>query len=368
MKILAVSHSAILALNQRVFRELENRGHQLSVVVPRVWQGEYDRGPLRPERLRGFNGGLLPLPVVLSGSIPLHLYTGRLREVLSNVSPDLLYIEEEPYSVAAFQWATAASQLCIPVVFFSLQNIAKRYPVPFRLMERRVWRSSRSAIALSDSVEETLRTRGFSGSINIVPLSVDLATFFPQPRDKSLSLRLQLRGNVVGYFGRLVPEKGISVLLEAFREIRRHGLTTLLIVGGGPLENLCRKEDGVVVLTGVAHEDIATYLSLVDLIVLPSVTTRHWKEQFGRVLIEAWACGLPVVGSDSGEIPRLVRQTGGGVVVPEGNVPRLAAEVERMLGAPDLRRSMGMAARLAVEANYSVSAVGRQLENALTAA
>ena len=71
----------------------------------------------------------------------------------------------------------------------------------------------------------------------------------------------------------------------------------------------------------VPHEDVPSYLAHLDLVVLPSETQPNWKEQFGRILIEAMACGTPVLGSDLAEIPSVIRTTGGGRVFAEVTWP-----------------------------------------------
>src|SRR5207245_4143431 len=75
--------------------------------------------------------------------------------------------------------------------------------------------------------------------------------------------------------------------------------------------------DRVRVTTGVRHAQVPRYLNAMDVLCAPSQTTSHWREQFGRMLVEAFACGVPVVGSDSGEIPYVIN--GSGLVVGEAD-------------------------------------------------
>ncbi len=87
-------------------------------------------------------------------------------------------------------------------------------------------------------------------------------------------------------------------------------------------------------------------LAQVDVLVLPSRTTRVWKEQLGRVLLEAMACKVPVVGSDSGAIPA-------GLIFPEGDVAALAGCLQRLRDSPELRRELGERGYARVLAHYS---------------
>jgi glycosyltransferase involved in cell wall biosynthesis len=102
-----------------------------------------------------------------------------------------------------------------------------------------------------------------------------------------------------------------------------------------------------------------------DVLVLPSRTTPTWAEQFGRVLVEALWCGVPVVGSDSGEIPWVIETTGGGLVFPEGDVATLAETLAQLRREPELREQLARTGRASVEALFGVQAVGQRLESVM---
>ena len=97
-----------------------------------------------------------------------------------------------------------------------------------------------------------------------------------------------------------------------------------VFVGGGPMADdltaFANAHPGRVrVLTGVGHDDVPEHLNAMDLMCAPSQTTTRWREQFGRMLIEAMACGVPIVASRSGEIPHVVGDAG--LIVDEADVP-----------------------------------------------
>ena len=92
------------------------------------------------------------------------------------------------------------------------------------------------------------------------------------------------------------------------------------------------------VLTDVAHDDVPDHLNAMDLMCAPSQTTARWREQFGRMLIEAMACGVPVVASRSGEIPHVVGDAG--LVVDEADVASWTSAIDRLLGDPAVRRDL----------------------------
>ena len=106
------------------------------------------------------------------------------------------------------------------------------------------------------------------------------------------------------------------------------------------------------------------YRSL-DLLVLPSRTRPNWKEQFGRVLIEAMACGVPVLGSDSGEIPHVIGDAG--IVFPEGDVEMLRCQVQRLMVDRAARNSLAAAGRQRVLDRFTMAEIARQTVRRLRA-
>ena len=366
MKILVVSHACVVDVNQRVYRELELMGHEVVLVVPDRWRHQYSAGDIHPRSLTGLRGPLVPLAVWNPGSVPLHCYLSRTGPILGRFAPDVLYVEEEPYSIAALQWVRGGSRLRLRTMFFTAQNIPKRHPLPFRLLERYVWAHSSAGVCATASVVQALGMRGYRGKVSIVPYPVDVSRFRPGLRDAALGNGLGLRSKTVAYLGRLVEQKGVRVLLEAYGKLPGREATTLLCIGGGPLGAECRAQPGVVVVEGVTHAKVPEYLALADLLVLPSLTTSRWQEQFGRAAIEAMACGLPVIGSDSGEIPNVVNGAAGGVIVPEGDVKALAEAMASLIGDANARQRLGDMGREHVRRNYSTPIVAGRLAAALS--
>jgi glycosyltransferase involved in cell wall biosynthesis len=366
MNILVVSHPCVVDTNQHIYRELARLGERVTLVTPNRWRHEYQPSCFEPRLLPGLGGRLVALPVVRPGSITLHAYRARLTAALRDHAPDIEYIEEEPYSIPAFQWSLAAANCGVPAVFYTAQNIAKRYPLPFRMLERSVWRRTSGAVCVSHGAAEALRARGYAGGTHIVPLSVDETVFRPRPRDPALAKQLGLRDRVIGFLGLLSPAKGVTVLLDAYRylPVSVRESTSLLFLGAGQLAPQCRAESGAVV-KALRHSEVAEYLPLLDVLALPSLTTPREKEQFGRAAIEAMACGVPVVGSDSGEIPQVLRQGGGGIIVPEDDARALAHALLDILQDEDARRRLGGQGRVGTVAAFSTRQAAVQLQEAL---
>jgi len=104
--------------------------------------------------------------------------------------------------------------------------------------------------------------------------------------------------------------------------------------------------------------DVPAELRRLDALALPSHTTRGWKEQFGRVLIEAMSCGVPVIGSSSGEIPNVIGDAG--LIYPEGDVRALAATIGRLAAQPALYADLARRGRARVLERYTQAALARQ--------
>jgi glycosyltransferase involved in cell wall biosynthesis len=167
-----------------------------------------------------------------------------------------------------------------------------------------------------------------------------------------------------------VRSKGLLDLLAAVRELAAPA--ELLLIGDGELRAQLEGQpipgSRVRVLSELRHDQMASGYAQLDVLVLPSLTTPTWKEQFGRVVIEALWCGVPVVGSDSGEIPWLIELTGGGLVFREGDRDMLAEQLTKLRDRPALRRELAATGRAAVERLFTVPAATDQLERLLVSA
>jgi glycosyltransferase involved in cell wall biosynthesis len=219
-------------------------------------------------------------------------------------------------------------------------------------MERMVYREARFAFPITHAVAEVVRAKGFYGENAVSPLPLDLDVYHPLVSADHRSVMPPAEGVVtLGYVGRLIEAKGLRTLALALGRIAPLAWR-LIVIGSGPYQ---REFDRLLEALGVRsrvmhlgfipHQETPRYLSNLDVLVLPSETQPNWKEQFGRVIPEALACGTAVVGSDSGEIPRLIRESGGGLVFPEGDVAGLAAALEQMIASPALRQELARRGR-----------------------
>ena len=171
---------------------------------------------------------------------------------------------------------------------------------------------------------------------------------------------------VIGYLGRLVPEKGIRQLMQIFDRLSTP--CRILFIGSGYLKSEIEDwshqfPDRVRVVTNATHTDIPQYLNMMDILVAPSQTAPNWREQFGRMLIEAMACGVPVIGSDSGEIPYVIGRAG--LVVEESNIDKWVEAIENLLDSPEKRKELALLGLERVK-HYSWENIARQYINFFT--
>jgi glycosyltransferase involved in cell wall biosynthesis len=375
LKVAAISHSCVIDVNQHIYAALLRRPDvDLLLVAPRSWTSSL-RGTVAFSVLEPLAEVTRPLPVVFSGSIHLHWYQG-LGDVLRAFKPDVLYADEEPYSLVTSQALAHRERLGCRFVFYTKQNLLQRYLPPFSWMQNRALAAADHAMAVSPAAREVLRHQGFEKGITELPHGVNAELLTPG-RHGELRDRLGLQPPVIGYVGRIAGEKGVWDLLEAARLLaQRIGPTfRVLMVGDGParwkLQEAAQKQlpPGVMCFVGsVAHHAIPDYLGVLDMLILPSRTRRTWKEQFGRVLVEALACGVPLVGSSSGHIPDLIRSTGGGLVFEEGNAGDLADKIQQMLGDPLAAQLMSEHGRKAALEVYAYPKVAEILHQGLLAA
>lgn len=335
MRVVLLSKALVVGAYQRKAEEIaRHEDIELIVLVPPAWRDERGVLPLERAHTRGYT--LLIEPIALNGHFHLHFYP-YLGRRLRALRPDLLHIEEEPYNLATWHAVRIARRLGIRTIFFSWQNLFRRYPPPFSWWEREVLRSADAAIAGSETAARVWRTKGYTGPLAVIPqVGVDPEAFSPA------GVRPP-RPFTIGYVGRWVPEKGIDLLLRAAAGLP--GDWRMRIIGSGPEGPALQRLAGRL---GISHRvsfeppSPSTRMPEVyrglDVLVLPSRTRRNWTEQFGRVLVEAMACGVPVIGSSAGEIPWVIGEAG--LVFPEDQADALREALRRLMEDPELYRSL----------------------------
>jgi glycosyltransferase involved in cell wall biosynthesis len=376
VKLLVVSHPSVTAVNQSFYADLEEQtGWTVTLVMPDRWKTEY--GAIEGcARWPAFKGKIKCQPVFLPGDIPRHMYRDWFVHVLRHETPDAIYMHHEPYGFATFQMYLA-NQIFggRPIGFYAAQNLLKNYPPPVRQLERWVFDRSSFAFPVTNVAQDILRTKHYTGRSEVLPLAVSADLYRPTPewsREHREQMGISSDRVIFGYMGRLVEEKGLRTLFAALERLGELDWE-LHLVGGGPLEEELRQRASILGEVGkrirfmgyIPHAEAPLWLSLFDVMVLPSETRPNWMEQFGRVLVEAMACGTPVVGSNSGEIPKIIHETGGGIVFPEGDALALADAMLRIGRSASLRTVLAAQGRSAARNLYDQVHLARRFASVI---
>lgn len=327
----------------------------LTVLAPPSWRDS--RGQQHLERVFTHGYELRQTPLALNGHFHLHFYP-RLAAEVRSLQPDLLHVDEEPYNLATRQALGLARKLGIPALFFTWQNLRRRYPPPFAWFERFAFAHAALALAGNQAAAAVLRAKGFAKPVRVIPqFGVDPDLFAPAEAPPAA------RPFTIGYAGGFVPEKGLDTLLHACAGLE--GPWRLRLVGSGsqqPALAALAADLGIAGrvewLAKRSSTDMPPFYHSLHVLVLPSRTQRNWMEQFGRVLVEAMACGVPVVGSDSGEIPHVIGEAG--LIFPEGEAAALAGQLQRLAADAALAADLRRRGRERVWARFTQAQVARE--------
>lgn len=202
-----------------------------------------------------------------------------------------------------------------------------------------------------------------ASQLSVIPNGVDLVRYRPQPTRTREMLGLPTKGRLIGHVGRLEPEKDLDTLLGSFAIVAYAGSDArLVIVGDGSLRSALQRAARALGLSGRVHflgnrTDVADLLPHLDVFVLSSR-----NEGLPFSLLEAMACGRPVVATAVGEIPRVIQHEVTGMMVSPGDPKTLANALAGVLNRRPAAASMGCAARHVIEERYSLARVVGQYQ------
>ncbi|GFP19423.1 hypothetical protein HKBW3S03_00928 [Candidatus Hakubella thermalkaliphila] len=357
MRVLVVSHTYMVRINRDKLYELARHDDvEVYLITPKKW----DTGMhlLESKQFEGENIRVIPLRTMLAGNEAFYFYLPSYFFQIRKIRPDIIHVEQGAGAFSYFQTLIARKVFAreAKCLFFTWVNceVGNRFPLSF--FERFNLSHSDYAICGNREAADLLRRKGFEKPIKVLPqLGVD-TELFRKKGANDLKTRLGFEHFTIGFIGRLVREKGVLDLVEAVSRLKVP--FHLLMVGSGDLRDVILRraaESGisekVKIVDSVPHEQVVDYLNCLDVLVLPSHTTRNWKEQFGHVLIEAMACEVPVIGSSSGEIPNVIGDAG--LIFEEGDVDDLRRKLEALMRDGDLRCDLARRGRKRVLERYT---------------
>lgn len=379
MKILVVSHTYIVDLNCEKLRALSRLQSNLEVVVvvPQRWRpGGVQNKLIEPQPKREANFQIIPVANFSENNQGLLSFKWQITEVLKQFKPEIIQVEQGAKSLGYAQLITLNKLLKLKAknVLFTWWNLPYTNKFPISLLEKYNLRHTHGLIAGNQDGADILREHGYRGKTIVMPqLGVDEKLFIPRSQPE-LAAKLNINSDdfVVGFVGRFVPEKGILTLIEALGKLKKLSWK-LLLLGRGKLQNQIETraneigiKDRVIIVESVSHDTVPCYINLMNTLVLPSETTYKfktltaagWKEQFGHVLIEAMACQVPVIGSDSGEIPYVIDKAG--LIFPEGDAGALSNSLRQLIEQPELTATLAQKGRDRALQMYTNRALAQQ--------
>lgn len=291
-----------------------------------------------------------------------------LHKQLQDLQPDAIWVQEEPTNRLLLDVLRHYRQDSGPQIICALAENIFRIRWWRRLLLSRCWRRLDRIIAVASPSIDGIRQAG-------MPLSVPADTLVAgaqTPPDSLQAMKLPLsreQGDwIVGFAGRICPEKGWNVLLDAIERLPKQ--FKVVFAGDGPQVPELRRRLEKPELRGrsaylglLPKAELWTLYKALDCLATPHRTFPHWKEQFGGVLADAMAVGLPIVGSDSGSIPEVVGPAG--LIVREGRAEELAEAIRTLRDDPSVAQRLSRSGKKRFDIEFAIPSYAAKIAKAL---
>jgi Glycosyl transferases group 1 len=361
LKVLFISHAYVVGVNQGKLDAISQvEGVAVGLLAPSNWKA-LEWGRLLPLERPYPNIEIYSAPVLFSGRVGAYFYAPWvLWQVVRDFKPDLIQVETEVFSLCAFEAAILGRVSGIPMVLFGWENQLRQLSRTRWQICQFVLNTAKAIIAGNQDGAKVMQEWDYRGLLEVMPqMGVDPQFFAPAPTNSAIFR--------IGFLGRLAHSKGIDLIFTAVAKLRDRGIDSQIILcGSGPEEAALRTlaadlqiAEMVIWRGAVPHSQAPAELSQFDVLVLPSRSTATWKEQFGHVLIEAMSMGIPVIGSNSGEIANVIGRAD--LVFAEENASLLADLLARLINDPQWRQEAGRYGLTRVHQLYSHDRIAQQL-------
>jgi glycosyltransferase involved in cell wall biosynthesis len=349
--IVVVDHSFVQSSHRKRWRLLADRHDiDLTLLVPRLWYSDWLREEVefRPDQIKEENYEVLPLPTTSKRDWMKYFFVSPDMGFRS-IDPDLVHVQYASMALIHHQallykrlWGADTKY-----TFFTMNALGvPQEKFHQRLRWQHLKRSADAALGHYPGCRDSLREAGFEKPIYLqTSYGVDEDLFTPDEESRAETReKLGFENDfVIGFVGRLEADKGLDDLLEA---VPLEGVDwSLLLVGDGDMrektERVIRRngwEDRVEMTGYVPQEEVPRYMRAMDCYVLGSKTRDYWIDTFPRTIVQAMACEVPVIGSDSGALPFQVRDAG--LIYPEGDVDELRERLHRLADDAELRAEL----------------------------
>lgn len=376
--LLVVSHACFTAINRSIYGLFLRHNCLIELVVPEALS--LPSGSRKADPPRAGDPPIHYLP--LQGDNPRTYRFEGLTQLLDNKKPAIVLLDNDPVSRMALQLGSWCGQNKSKLFCISCENLSLGIK---DTIKRRGWKALPGAIAkrivlmrskrVTDGVftinsdgKKIFTKEGFK-KVEQIPLGFDQNYFFPdEHKRKNIRNQLGINKMTIAYFGRLIPEKGVHILISALKNLKQYDWKLMMDDFDAFASDYNRQIYDLLQAAGLNdrvifikpdHFEIAAYMNAADIIVVPSISTGNWKEQYGRVAAEAMACGKTVVASSSGSLTELLNNQG--ILFPEGDVPALTQVLEDLLTGSRYEEFQHRAPGIALYAKKALS-IDRQKE------
>lgn len=322
---------------------------QLNLVTPKYWKENYNKIYFQtPKNIeyKIFTGN-----VIWPGYENRSFFLTGLIKAMREFKPDLIFLFEEPFSLFAFQTILLIKIICpkTKLIFYTWDNLTwdNKYPYKFsfiyKIINKLTHLIADGAVTANTEALEIINHKNFTKLVSLIYYPIDLNYFNIEKKNALVSSNQPKPYFTIGYVGRFLKQKGIDILFRASSNLDFP--FKLLMVGDGPdieyLKRLAKElglEDKIKWYNSVLNSNMPELYSLMDILVLPSKTTLKWKEQFGRVLVEAMAMGVIPIGSSSGAIPEVIGDAG--LIFPEDDFETLSKLIKQLYLNANIREEL----------------------------
>jgi glycosyltransferase involved in cell wall biosynthesis len=350
--LLVISTASVVSINRNIYVEIRNNGWNIEMVIPKTYTlANSEIIKAQPQRPQDPPINFLEL----IGSNPRTFYFLSIEKIFQTKKVFAVLIENDPVSQMAVHFGKLSSKYNFYLFSLSCENLSFDFiptlrrrgisSIPSSLAKFYFYIQAKKKIntvfTINNDGTEIFNKKSYNKVIK-VPLGFDPEIFFKnEAARQKIRIRHQATYPIIAYFGRLVEEKGVHLLLGALQKIKHlswhfmldkfnQGTTSYNQYIYGLIE-LYEIKDRIIFVEA-NHYEIAGYMNAADVVVIPSITTSKWKEQYGRVAPEAMACGKLVIASSAGALPEVIQD--GGIIFKEGDIDQLTIQLTKYLNNP----------------------------------
>lgn len=347
--IVVVSIACSTAINRNIYKRFKKNGLNVLLVVPK--ELKFSSGLKIGADIKEIDDPEIEYMYLSNENSRILKFNGIIK-FLKLHRPKIIILDIDPISVSALQIGLWAKIFKSKLFCISCENISldifdsyRRRGIKgifFTIIKKILLTITKNLVngvfTINNEGTKIFKSENFE-NVKKIPLGFDPKYFNINPVErKAVRSKLGLDGFVIGFFGRITYEKGIHILIDALEMIKNYKWTLLIdefdIYKSKFQENIHNQivRSGLinrVVSVNPKHDEMGNFINSVDVVVMPSISTSTWEEQYGRIAAESMACGKLVVASISGALPMLLN--GRGILFDEGDAECLSNILKRLI-------------------------------------